>query len=39
MLTYCLQAPAVLYGDIVDSIDVYDEHGTMAGGRMLTIDT
>lgn len=39
MLRYCLRAPAVLYGDVVDSIDVYDEHGAMAGGGTLAIDT
>ena len=39
MLRYCLGAPAVLYGDVVNSIDMYDEHGTMAGDGILAIET
>ena len=39
VLRYCLGAPAVSYGDVVNSVDVYDEHGTMAGDGILAIKT
>jgi hypothetical protein len=39
VLRYCLGAPAVSYGDVVNSVDVYDEHGTMAGDGILAIET
>jgi hypothetical protein len=39
VLGYCLGAPAVLYGDVVNSVNVYHEHGTMAGDGILAIET
>ena len=39
MLGYCLGAPAVLYGDVVNFVNMYHEHGTMAGDGILAIET
>lgn len=39
MLGYCLGAPTISYGNLVDPVGVYDEHGAMAGDVILAINT
>ena len=39
VVRYRLRAPAVFYGDLVDSIHMYDEHGAMAVDGIFAIGT
>ena len=39
VVRYRLRAPAVFYGDLVDSVRMYDEHGAMAVDGIFAIGT